>query len=91
MTIWTKSYWMSTLERVIRGAVIGALLFLGDAIWDGQLNVFNIDWSELLGYTLGGALLSLLFSLAGNAYSKNGPAFIRTEQVQPPLPNQPQS
>ena len=90
MTIWTRSFWEATAERIIRGAVIGALLFLGDAvITSGQLNVFLVDWLQLFGYALGGAFLSLLFSIIGNAASKNGPAFIKSEQVVPPLPNDP--
>ena len=87
MTIWTKSFWKSVVERLIRGATIGVLLFLGDeVITTGRLNVFTLDWLQLFGYALGGAFLAFLLSIFGNAYSKNGPAFITTEQVVPPLP-----
>ena len=86
VTIWTKSYWLTVLERVLRGAAIGALLVLGDSVLTGSLNAFDIDWATLGGYALGGALLALIFSIAGNAVSKNGPAFISHEQVKPELP-----
>jgi len=78
---------------MVRGAAIGALLYLlGNFISaDGQLNALSVDWLELLGYTLGGALLSLLFSVAGNAKSKNGPAFTDRLQTVPPVPNTPQA
>lgn len=93
MTIWTKSFWQATLERIVRGIAIGALLYLGGSFIsaDGQLNALAIDWVTLLGYGLGGGLLSLLFSIIGNGVSKNGPAFVKSEQVIPPLPNIPAS
>lgn len=80
MTIWQKAFWRATVERMVRGFAIGALIPLGGE----ALDVLNgLDWQNVLGLGGGGALLSLLLSLAGNAVSGNGPSFSQTEQVGP--------
>ena len=56
----TKYFWFDAAERAIKTAAQSALLILGAE----QLNALTVDWVGLLGYALGGALLSLLSSLA---------------------------
>lgn len=80
MSVWTRAFWAATLERMLRGFAIGMLLVVGI---EDRFNVFDADWSKALGYGLGGGLLALLFSLAGQAVSGNGPSFLRTETVEP--------
>jgi hypothetical protein len=88
--IWTTEFWKATAERAIRTACQAALLVLvGDTYAYVRLDAFGIDWVRAIGFFLGGALLSILFSIAGNATSKTGPSFGNTEIVQPAvkLPN----
>lgn len=84
MSIYERAFWRAAGERMMRGAGIGGLLYLGDQFGDvvaaGALNAFDLRWA-LIGYMLGGALISLLFSLAGNASSGNGPAFNSVEVI----------
>jgi hypothetical protein len=78
-SIWTGAYWKAVAERMIRGFAIGCLLIVGG----NSVNAFNVDWSDALGFGLGGAVLSLLFSLAGNVATGGGPSLTRTETVAP--------
>lgn len=80
MTIWQRAFWKATLERMLRGFAIGMTLVIGI---EDRFNVFEADWTKALGYGLGGAFLSLLLSLTGNAVSGNGPSFSQTEQIGP--------
>ena len=84
--IWTAEFWRATAERALRTAAQAALLVLvGDAYESLQVNAFAVDWMRVAGFALGGALLSVLTSLAGNAVSKSGPSFGDTEVVQPAI------
>lgn len=88
--IWTAEFWKATAERALRTAAQAAILVLvGEAYESAQINALDLDWLRVLGFALGGALLSVLTSLAGNAVSKTGPSFGDTEVVQPAvqLPN----
>lgn len=87
LTIWTREFWQASAERAIRTAAQAALLQIGaDVVEAIQLNVLNVDWSLLAGFAGGGAVLSLLMSIAGNAKTRSGPSFTDAEQVVPPLP-----
>lgn len=75
-TIWTRAFWKAAAERSIRTAAISAALVLvGDAFESLQVNAFAIDWWRMLGFALGGALLSLLLSIGANARTGQGPSF----------------
>jgi hypothetical protein len=82
ITMWNRRYWAAVTERMLRGFAIGVLLVVGGNLFD----VFTVDWPRALGFGLGGALLSLLMSLAGNVTSGNGPSFVRAEKVATPQP-----
>jgi hypothetical protein len=92
--IYKRAFWAATGERMVRGAAIGGIIYLGNQGIDviqanGALNAFDLTWA-FLGYILGGAVLSLLFALAGNAASGNGPSFNQTEViVAPPVDEAP--
>jgi hypothetical protein len=77
MSIWQKDFWKAAVERMVRGAAIGAGTIVGGDVF----NAFEADWERIGGAAAGGAFLSLLFSLIGNAASGNGPSFTSTEQV----------
>ena len=96
MTIWTADFWRSTAERAVRTAAqAGVLVLVGDAYESAQLNALTVDWWRLLGFMLGGALLAVLFSVAGNAVSKNGPAFtdaeVTPDSLVPPVDPEPRT
>jgi hypothetical protein len=82
--IWTSEFWKATAERALRTAAQAAILVLiGDAYESVQLDALAVDWLRVLGFALGGAILAVLFSIAGNVASKTGPSFGDTEVVQP--------
>lgn len=76
MDITSKTFWKRTLELVLRGGAMGALLAVApdttEAMQTGTLNAFSVNWTTVAGYALGGMALSLLFSLA--AKSSGDPA-----------------
>jgi hypothetical protein len=79
--MWTKAFWKAATERMVRGgaAALAAALVAGDWIID----VMNVNTVEK-GITLfvGGAVASLLMSLAGNALgSGTGPSFTGKENL----------
>lgn len=60
-------FWRETTERAVKSAAQAALLVIGA----DQLDVFAADWQNVAGFALGGAVLSVLTSLAS---FKLGPA-----------------
>ena len=87
--MWSVQFGKALAERMVRGAAIGVLVVLGkstdlDLSSAGvAVNVFDLDAQQLAGCALGGALLSLVFSVIGNTVSGNGPAFTRVESIPP--------
>jgi len=80
-TIWTGPFWKAAAERAIRTAAISAaLVFVGDAFESLQVNAFAVDWLRMLGFALGGAILTLMQSVGANARTGDGPSF-STEKV----------
>ena len=81
--MWTKEFWKAAAERMVRGgaAALGGALVAGDWVLD-VMNVGNLgDGATVF---IGGALTSLLMSLAGGAFgSGDGPSFTGTEAVTP--------
>jgi hypothetical protein len=84
-SIWTKEFWVATAERAIRtGAAAGAIELVGNAYQSVQLNALYIDWVRLVGFIIGGALISVLMSIGANAKTGNGPSFTSAEKVTAP-------
>lgn len=75
MSIWTKDFWAATTERAVKTAAQAGLLYVGA----DQFNVLAFDWVSFAGFLGGGAVLSVLSSLAGNAATKTGPSFTQAE------------
>lgn len=84
--MWTKTFWQAVAERMLRGFAIGVLLVLGGDVASGAFNAFAVDWTQVLGYGLGGAFISLLLSVTGNAITKTGPSFNQKETLDAPPP-----
>lgn len=53
-------FWLSATERAVKTAAQSALLVLGAE----QVDVLVVDWVEVVGFAVGGAVLSLLTSIA---------------------------
>jgi shikimate kinase len=83
-TIWTQGFWKAAAERAIRtGATAAALVLIGDTYESMQVNAFAINWWRMLGFALGGAILSVLLSVGANVKNGTGPSF-SVETVQQP-------
>lgn len=58
--MFTKKFWTKAAERAAKSAGQSALLCLGA----DQINALAADWQLVGGFALGGAVLSVLTSLA---------------------------
>lgn len=60
--MWTREFWLATAERAIKSAAQAPLTAW--VVGDRALNAFELDWRLGLGLATGGALVSVLTSLA---------------------------
>ena len=60
--MFTPIFWRRSAELAVRTAAQCALLAIGA----DTLDAFTVDWAQVGGFAVGGALLSLLTSLAGS-------------------------
>ena len=60
--MWSRFFWIDAFERAVKTAAEVAILFFSA----GQLNVFTVEWKTVIGLALGGAVLSVLASLASS-------------------------
>lgn len=77
-TIWTRTFWQDTCERALKTAAQTVILALGG----GAVNVLTLDWMTLAGAAGGGALLSVLTSLASGVVTDSGTASL-SKSVEP--------
>jgi hypothetical protein len=93
MTIWTKSFGLALFERVIATFLMTFLavtgLDAGGAI--GGAGIDKIDWLNSLIAAAIAAGLSAIKCVIANLVTKDGPSLTHAEQVEPDLPNTPQS
>lgn len=66
--MWTLEFWKATAELAVRGAASAALLVIGA----DQVNALTLNWAQVGGFALGGAFISVLFSLGSSAFGKPG-------------------
>lgn len=60
----TSAFWTGLADRAVKTFFqVLAVLLVGSYVTSkGMLNVFSIDWLQVLGYSLGATLLSVLTS-----------------------------
>lgn len=87
MTIWTKSFAISLLERVLSTFLMTFLAISGlDAGGAIGVQSLNINWlNALIGAAIAAGLSAIKCVLA-NIATKDGPSLVHSEQVVPPLP-----
>ncbi len=73
--MFTVTFWKQTAERAIKSA---AQALLGLWVGDTAFNAWNADWKKAAGVALGGAVLSVLTSLASASVGRSGsPSLIK--------------
>ena len=77
--MWSKAYWLATLERMLRGGAAASLSTW--VVGDNVMNAFDVNLQQAGGIFVGGAVVSLLLSLAVNGATGNGPAVTNHETV----------
>lgn len=78
--ITTRAFWEAAAERAAKTAAQSAILVIGAE----QLNAISANWADVGGFALGGAVLSLLTSVASLGAGGVGPSLTSSEQLQPP-------
>lgn len=77
--MFNSQFWKQTAERVIKGFAV-AFLAAGFVGSTGPVNAFHIDWAGAAGIGLGGAVASLLLSVASLPVGEpNSPSAVRLE------------
>jgi hypothetical protein len=88
MTIWTRSFALSLMERVLATFLMAFLaitgLDVGGAI--GKQGIQNVDWIDALIGAAIAAGLSAVKGVIANLITKDGPSLSHAEQVIPELP-----
>jgi hypothetical protein len=73
----SKRFWRATAERAAKTAAQSALLVIGA----DQLNALSADWAQVAGFGLGGAVLSVLTSIASSRVGDPTPSLVPPEEV----------
>lgn len=71
----TSAFWKAAAERAAKTAAQSALLVLAAE----QVNALTVGWTDVAGFALGGAVLSLLTSIASNGIGGPGPSLTGAE------------
>jgi hypothetical protein len=90
VTIWTKSFWLAWAERVL-ATLIQAAIGFGTAWAQNDFSFKGWDWKNNLFAILVSAGTAALKGVLANLATKDGPSLTHAEQVEPDLPNVPQS
>ena len=75
----TSGFWIATAERAVKTAAQATIAAW--AVGDGLTSAFNIDWTSAAGIALGGAVLSVLSSIASIPIGGTGPSATTVENV----------
>lgn len=76
-TLWTKAFWIAAAERAIKTAAQTALVVLGA----DRVDILTTDWTGVASVSAGGAVLSILSSIASDAATGNGPSAVGAEVI----------
>ena len=68
--MFTKQFWKDAAERAVKTAAQAAVVVVGADV----ANVFELDWNEMAGLSIGAALLSVLTSIASEPFGEKGTA-----------------
>jgi hypothetical protein len=75
--MFTVTFWRQTIERAIKSA---AQALLGFWVGAQAFNAWDADWKKAGGVALGGAILSVLTSLASAGVGRsNSPSLVETD------------
>ena len=77
-TLYSLTFWRDAGERAAKSGAQAALVALGG----DAFNVWAVDWIDVSGISLGGALLSVLTSVASAGIANRGTASM-TKAVEP--------
>lgn len=79
--MWTKQFWLATLERSVRTAAQAILTAL--VVGDAMLNAFETNWLNVAGIGAGGFIIGALTCLvAANVGDVGTPSFFSAEKVE---------
>jgi hypothetical protein len=88
--MWTRLFWQAAAERSLKTAAQVVLVGVGDDILN--INALELNYAELGGLALGGALVSVLTSLVSSRVGNSGPSLTTEEldvpRATPPSPSQ---
>jgi hypothetical protein len=77
--MFTREFVLALLERALRTAAQAAIIaIVGTGVMaaqDAQVNAFTVDWAAVAGFSLGGFVLSALFSIVGGTFGQAGPSW----------------
>lgn len=73
--LFTKLFWLDTVERAVKTAAQAGLLSVGAS---EAFNLFTLDLKVFLGFAGGGALLSTLMSVASAGVGDSNSASLVT-------------
>jgi hypothetical protein len=82
--MFTVTFWRQAVERAVKSA---AQALLG--LWVGAqaFNAWDVDWKKAAGVALGGAILSVLTSLASAGVGRSdSPSLVRTHNTKREAP-----
>ena len=68
--MFTAKFWKAAAERAAKSAAQAALLVFGA----DQVNALHANWADVGGFAIGGAVLSILFSIASSGTGGDGPS-----------------
>lgn len=76
----TRAFWEATAERAAKTfAQVGAVVLGAEAVEAGGFDVLAADWLHAGSLAAGGAVLSVLMSIASARLSGDGPSLTNAE------------
>lgn len=75
--MFNKAFLKAAFERAVKSAANALLLQFGASTVD----VLNFEWERALGFTLGAAVISVLFSVGSAQVGQGGPSLTDAETL----------
>jgi hypothetical protein len=83
--LFTVTFWADTAERAVKTAAQAVTLAFG-ASDSGVGNMWEFDWGTAAGFGLGGAVISVLTSIASAPFGEGGTASVLPSPPGPEAP-----